>query len=207
METANFEVPAKSPLPRIAALISAAALFFAAFLIISVSDTDIVHAIEPPENTAYTYDLLFRYSEGITFYDACFLFTYAAFSVLCFIPAAKKRPLVFALPFVSHIISAAAHNIEVYGKLIYPVIIFFLISAALFALTAAGIIRVKYVAGILFAVIALIFAVPAILYRISITSVCDDVPMIAFFAAYALICFSFRDRSKEQCLWNTPSDK
>lgn len=196
MKRADFEVPVKSPLPYIAALISAAALFFAMFLIIA-DPTDIAHTIVLPENITYTYDLLFRYSEGIPFYDACYLFTYAALAALCFIPAAKKRPLVFMLPFVSHFISCVAQNIEVYGKLIKLVIIIWLIFAALFALTAAGIIRVKYVAGILFAVIALICAVPALFYKISIMSVCEDIPMIAFFSAYALICFSFKDKSKE----------
>lgn len=196
MKRADFEIPIKSPLPYIAALISAAALFFAAFLIIPVPDTDIAQTVNP-ENVTYAYDLIFRYPEGLPFYDACFMFTYAAFAVLCFIPAAKKRPPVFVFPFVSHIISAAVHNIEAYGKLIYSVIFFFLFSAALFALTAAGIIRVKYVMGILFAVIALIFAVPTLLYKINIMSVCDDIPMIAFFASYALICFSFRKKPKE----------
>lgn len=196
MKRADFEVPVKSPLPYIAVLLSAVALFFASFLIFPEPSVDITHVISPDEVT-YTYELFFRYSDGIAFYDACFLFSYAALVVLCFIPAAKKRPLIFAIPFLSHIISDSAHNIEVYKKIIYPVIIFFLICAALFALTAAGIIRIKYIAGILFAVIALIFAAPAFLYGIDITSICDDIPMLAFFAAYALICFSFKDKSKE----------
>lgn len=207
MKRADFEVPVRSPLPYIAALLSAAALFFATFLIFADPDTDIAGTAVLPENITYTYGLLFRYSEGIPFYDICFLFTYAALAVLCFIPAAKKRPLILAIPFLSHVISAFAHGIEVYKKLIDPATIFFLIFIALFALTSAGIIRVKYVAGILFAVIALICALPALFYKISITAVCDDIPTIAFFAAYALICFSFKDRSKEQRQWNTPSDK
>lgn len=197
MERADFEVPVKSPLPYFAALLSASALFFATFLIFSDPNTDIAHTAVPPENITYTYDLFFRYSDEIPFYDACFLFTYAALAALCFIPAAKKRPLIFAVPFLSHVISASAHGIEVYKKLIDTSVIIFLIFAALFALTAAGMIRVKYVAGILFAVIALICAVPTLFHKISITAVCDDIPMIAFFAAYALICFSFKDRSKE----------
>lgn len=197
MKRADFEMPVKSPLPYIAALFSAVALFFASFLIFPyASSVDIVHAMSPDEIT-YTYELFFRYSEGIPFYDACFLFSYAALAVICFIPAAKRLPIIFVIPFVSHIISDSAHNIEVYKKIIIPVIIFFLICATLFALTAAGIIRIKYIAGILFAVIALFFAAPAFLYGRDITSICDDIPMPAFFAAYALICFSFKDKSKE----------
>ncbi len=155
MKRVEFEISVKNPLPYISALLACASFFFAAFLIVPEPDIDIVHTVNL-ENVTYTYDLIFRYSEGIRFYCAAYLLSYAALAVLCFIPAAKRKPLVFAVPLALDIVGIAAYQSELRGTNIIGVISAGVLTV-MFILTAAGIIRIKYIAGALYMAYTLMY--------------------------------------------------
>lgn len=204
MKRVEFEISVKNPLPYISALLACASFFFAAFLIVPEPDIDIVHTVNL-ENVTYTYDLIFRYSEGIRFYCAAYLLSYAALAVLCFIPSAKRKPLVFAVPLALDIVGIAAYQSELRGTNIIGVISAGVLTV-MFILTAAGIIRIKYIAGALYMAYTLMY-IPIFFEGMSVMSLCDVIPVFAFAAAYALICFSFAKNLRSDRLWNTPSDK
>lgn len=134
MKRADFTISAKSPFRYIAVALMMIAVFFTLFAIVPYYSTDyMAHSILPLENSPDKVMLQFRYSDGITISAVLMLAGEAFFILLSLSSFINKRPWLLALPMA---LIALAHGLSI-GALIELAVV------AVFALTAAGIIRIK----------------------------------------------------------------
>ncbi len=127
-------ISSKNALRYIAAALLLISLFFSLFIIEPYYSTDyIAHSILPQENDPDSVRLLFRYSEGITLSAVLLLIGETAFVVLCLSSFINRYLWLLALPMA---VISLAHGLSL-GAFIELAVV------AVFALTAAGIIRTK----------------------------------------------------------------
>ena len=133
-------ISSKNALRYIAAALLLISLFFSLFIIEPYYSTDyIAHSILPQENDPDSVRLLFRYSEGITLSAVLLLIGETAFVVLCLSSFINRYPWLLALTMA---VISLAHGLSL-GALIELAVV------AVFALTAAGILRTKLPAVLL----------------------------------------------------------
>ena len=134
MKRAEYMISSRNVLRYIAAALLLISLFFSLFIIEPYYSTDyIAHSILPQENDPDSVRLLFRYSEGITLSAVLLLIGETAFVVLCLSSFINRYPWLLALPMA---VISLAHGLSL-GALIELAVV------AVFALTAAGILRTK----------------------------------------------------------------
>lgn len=140
MRRAEYTISSKNALRYIAAALVLVSVFFTLFIIEPYYSTDyMAHSILPQENSPDSVQLLFRYSEGITLSAVLLLIGETAFIGLCLSSFISRRPWLLALPMA---VIALVHGLSI-GALIELAVV------AVFALTAAGIIRIKLPAVLL----------------------------------------------------------
>lgn len=132
MKRAESMISSKNALRYIAAAFMLISVFFTLFVIVPYYSTDYVaHSVLPQENSPDKVMLQFRYSDGITLTSILMLTGEAAFILLCLSSFINRYLWLLALPMA---VISLAHGLSI-GALIELAVV------AVFALTAAGILR------------------------------------------------------------------
>lgn len=191
MKGACFTISAKNPLRYIAAALALGATFFTLFAIEPTWSTDYAaHSIFPQENPPDGYELILHHREGISVSSVICIIAEALFIALCLSSFISKRPWLLTVPMALTaavpIISGIEHGFGInYGFVTELGLI------ALFALTAAGIIRTKLPAVIVLSLYAGLYLITVV--RFGITGINGDLwVMPLMWLGYLLIAVSLK---------------